>query len=704
MKQNYIFKICATVLVICLFLVACGGKDAPATEAPANSASSQTSLAANTATDAEVAPAAESPTEATPKSDAASRASEHFDAGEKYFNEGNYEQAIVEFTQVTELAPEQYEGFYNLAAAYTRVGNNKKAIEVWTQAIALKPDDPNAYYGRGTVYFDLQSFEEAITDQTKAIELDPELAKAYRDRGAAYFGLGTINQDPQIWEQRALPDYNKAIELDPKDAEAYEFRGWLLGNLGRPDEALADFDQAISLDPTYLKAYKNRGYTHFTVGNYEQAIDDYTTALELASTADGPYFLDDAYFFRALSAIKLDDPAGYATIVADLGQVLQISEDPKFLQQAQTTLEKIRDTFDDPTLQQQAAEALDAAGLGSVAAPAQQQADIPPGNTIRVDESVSPGNDKAHIFLGASGGIILVTVEPEPGLDVAVAIQDTQTQQMVASANNDQGKETLSFQVPSNIRSGLYRIIIGSMNNAQGKYTAFFTGSQGVSFGLQPDYQVAGRLPDGNFLTYTYTGPQGQNLQVTATPLPTGSIDLLLTVHSLDNLDTALLEVNETGVGESEILSLTLPEAGLGTYIISVKEANNRPGDYRLAIATDGESPEPKTAGSNLSKADPTAVLQAVFDAAAVGDFAALQTLCDPQGENDGDTQMICDAATDTANRNDIVEFFANGKINGQAQISGNKAQVPFLFGPDGQKEETMELINRNGQWYLFSF
>jgi len=134
--------------------------------------------------------------------------------------------------------------------------------------------------------------------------------------------------------------------------------------------------------------------------------------------------------------------------------------------------------------------------------------------------------------------------------------------------------------------------------------------------------------------------------------------------------------VNETGVGESEILILTLPEAGLGTYIISVKEANNRPGDYLLAVATDGESPESKAADSNLAEADPAPVVQAVFDAAAAGDFASLQTLCDPQGENHGGTQMICDAATDTANRSDLVEFFAGGKINGQVQINGDKAKI----------------------------
>jgi hypothetical protein len=52
------------------------------------------------------------------------------------------------------------------------------------------------------------------------------------------------------------------------------------------------------------------------------------------------------------------------------------------------------------------------------------------------------------------------------------------------------------------------------------------------------------------------------------------------------------------------------------------------------------------------------------------------------------------------------VEFFATGKITGDASISpdGTEAEEPFLFGPDEDREETMKLINRDGQWYLFGF
>lgn len=100
----------------------------------------------------------------------------------------------------------------------------------------------------------------------------------------------------------------------------------------------------------------------------------------------------------------------------------------------------------------------------------------------------------------------------------------------------------------------------------------------------------------------------------------------------------------------------------------------------------------------------PEAVLQTVFDAATTGDFETLANLCDPLGENDGDTQMICDLSTVETDRESFLEYFSKGKIVGEAVVNGDSAEVPFLFGPDGDAEETMGLIQRDGTWYLLDF
>lgn len=106
-----------------------------------------------------------------------------------------------------------------------------------------------------------------------------------------------------------------------------------------------------------------------------------------------------------------------------------------------------------------------------------------------------------------------------------------------------------------------------------------------------------------------------------------------------------------------------------------------------------------------LDHADPAQVVAAIFAVASgKSEAQVLSTLCDPTGENDSDTRRICDNATGFDPGGEFAMFFKAGKLNGEATIEGGVAYVPFLFGPKGDEEETMELVNRDGKWYLSQF
>lgn len=97
----------------------------------------------------------------------------------------------------------------------------------------------------------------------------------------------------------------------------------------------------------------------------------------------------------------------------------------------------------------------------------------------------------------------------------------------------------------------------------------------------------------------------------------------------------------------------------------------------------------------------PQGTMRLIFMAARSGDFTQLENLCDPQGESDGDTESICDAA---GNPEPFVEAFKDGRVVGMPRFSGNMAEVDFLFGEGAKQKETMTLIKRGEGWYLYSF
>jgi hypothetical protein len=97
-------------------------------------------------------------------------------------------------------------------------------------------------------------------------------------------------------------------------------------------------------------------------------------------------------------------------------------------------------------------------------------------------------------------------------------------------------------------------------------------------------------------------------------------------------------------------------------------------------------------------------VVSSVFYAAKSGESQHLATLCDPEGGSNRHALRVC---AQVAGGEDWVEFaeqFSQAKLIGEARITEDRALVNFVFGKNGTKRETMELVRRESRWYLLAF
>ena len=101
-------------------------------------------------------------------------------------------------------------------------------------------------------------------------------------------------------------------------------------------------------------------------------------------------------------------------------------------------------------------------------------------------------------------------------------------------------------------------------------------------------------------------------------------------------------------------------------------------------------------------QADPRSVAEAIFDAARSGNYGGLAVLIDANA--DTDAKMITQVSADKTIQDQFKEHFSKGKVSAEPVVSGETASVNILFGPDGTKEETFEMVRKNGKWYLKSF
>jgi hypothetical protein len=112
----------------------------------------------------------------------------------------------------------------------------------------------------------------------------------------------------------------------------------------------------------------------------------------------------------------------------------------------------------------------------------------------------------------------------------------------------------------------------------------------------------------------------------------------------------------------------------------------------------------PAAAKPVLDASSPKALAESIFAIAKSGDLAQLAGVADPV-DADGDSKNVANVATAPAARQeDFRKHFGTGKVSGEVKLAGDQASVPILFGPDGTRAETLEMVKRGDRWHLRSF
>ena len=189
-----------------------------------------------------------------------------YNRGNVFFDKGEYDLAITDYTAAIRLKPDYADAYNNRGAAYCAKDGYNLAIADCTEAIRLKPDYAEAYSNRGNAYCAKNDYDLAIADCNEAIRLKSDYAEAYNNRGNAYCAKGEYD--------RAIADCNEAIRLKPDYAEAYNNRGNVYYDKGEYDLAIADCTAAIRLKPDYADAYSNRSLAYQKKGESEKAKSD----------------------------------------------------------------------------------------------------------------------------------------------------------------------------------------------------------------------------------------------------------------------------------------------------------------------------------------------------------------------------------------------------------------------------------------------
>lgn len=217
------------------------------------------------------------------------RKTRFLESGNRYFAEGNYAAAIIEYRNAVEIDTTFGEARKRLAEAYVRNNDAPHAFEQIIRAADLLPNDVQLQLTAGTYLLAARKPDDALVRADKALTLEPNNIQAHLLRGNALAGLSSFDE--------ALKAIEEAIRLDPDRGTMFTQLGLVELARGRKAEAQAALTRAVELAPGSAQAYLALGNFYWSAGNAPETEKAFLGALQVEP--------NNNFANRAMAALSL---------------------------------------------------------------------------------------------------------------------------------------------------------------------------------------------------------------------------------------------------------------------------------------------------------------------------------------------------------------------------------------------------------------
>jgi tetratricopeptide (TPR) repeat protein len=207
------------------------------------------------------------------QADPSVRKQQYLESGNRYFADGKYAHAVIEYRNAVDLDATFGEARKRLAEAYARTGDGPHALEQFVRAADLLPNDVQLQLTAGTYLLAAGKPDDALARADIALKQQPDNIHAHLLRGNALAGLSSFDD--------ALKAIEEAIRLDPARGTTFTQLGRVELARGRRGEAEAAFIRAVELAPKSVETYLALGNFYWSGGKAPETERAFRRALEL---------------------------------------------------------------------------------------------------------------------------------------------------------------------------------------------------------------------------------------------------------------------------------------------------------------------------------------------------------------------------------------------------------------------------------------
>ena len=218
------------------------------------------------------------------------RRQEYYESGFVNLSSGQFDAAVIAFTEAINIDPIYREAYYGLGRAHLAQGDLDRAENAAKTALRFAennhPDsqkvlDAIKHYRLGCHAVNNKQFDKAIVEFRGSINMEHIFPDAHSGLSRAYLGAGnpTAAKDTAEEALRLRDDYPSTRNL--LNAITFYNTGLNFLNNQLYDEAIDGFKKAIDRESTFTEAHYQLGYARFQNGALEAAEQSVNDTLKL---------------------------------------------------------------------------------------------------------------------------------------------------------------------------------------------------------------------------------------------------------------------------------------------------------------------------------------------------------------------------------------------------------------------------------------
>jgi cellulose synthase operon protein C len=217
------------------------------------------------------------------------RKQKFFDSGEKYFAEGKYREAAIQYANATQIDSRFAEAHYKLSQAYLKLGDSNRAYQELSRTVELTPENYRAHTDLGNMLVTVRNpdgsissdaFKQAKTHLDLLLEKQPNNPETHEAWANYYAAQNNLTA--------AIQEVQRTIALDPSRSESYLLLALLQLRSNMLDQAEASFKKAVQADPKAMNAQLALGGFYQSHNRMPEAEQQFKHAIDINPKDSSP--------------------------------------------------------------------------------------------------------------------------------------------------------------------------------------------------------------------------------------------------------------------------------------------------------------------------------------------------------------------------------------------------------------------------------